>query len=119
MCVCVFVRKRPVVGSCSFAKFVIRQVLALTDAVDLLKRSVDRKTRSNEADQAQFKNRDHEESHKLMVVFLWQLGLPKISVVLPQKSLGFPMVFSIVGTVLIEAVGGKIRLEVRVVLVMR
>ena len=50
--VCVFVRKRPVV-SCSFAKFVIRQVLALTDAVDLLKRSVDRKTRSNEADQAQ------------------------------------------------------------------
>ena len=52
VCVCVFVRKRPVVGSCSFAKFVIRQVLALTDAVDLLKRSVDRKTRSNEADQA-------------------------------------------------------------------
>lgn len=47
----------------------------------------------------------------LMVVW-WQLGLPKISVV----SLGNPSVFqwffSIVGTVLIEAVGGKIRLEV-------
>jgi len=32
-------------------QMLLRQVLALTDAVDLLKRSVDRKTRSNEADQ--------------------------------------------------------------------
>ena len=68
-------------------------MLALTDAVDLLKRSVDRKTRSNEADQAQFKNRDHEE-HNLMVVWC-QLGLPKISVVSLGNPLGFSNGFSV------------------------
>ena len=94
MCVCVQ----------SFAKFVIRQVLALTDAVDKLKRSVDRKTRSNEADQAQFK------TGTMRSQVWWQLGLPRISVV--SKN---PWVFSIVGIVLIEAVGGKISLEMRVV----
>ena len=92
--VCVFVRKRPVV-SCSFAKFVIRQVLALTDAVDLLKRSVDRKTRSNEADQAQFKTGTMRSRTNLWWFFV-AVGLAQNLGSFTQEILGFSMVFSIV-----------------------
>lgn len=56
-------------------------MLALTDAVDLLKRSVDRKTRSNEADQVQ------PYGGVVAVGLTQNLGR------LTWKSFGFSMVF--------------------------